>query len=335
MTVRDPSPWLADLPAPSDAFRAAARARQRQLTKPTGSLGRLEDVAVFMAGWSRDGTPRAERVAIHVFAGNHGVVAQGVSPYPAAVTAQMVKNFQAGGAAINALARTAGTRLGVHALDPDRPTGDIAVEAAMSLAETEAAIAAGAAAVTGDLDLLVLGEMGIGNTTIAAALAAQVCGGGGSDWAGAGTGLDAAGVARKAAVVDRALARCRDVPRSAIATLAALGGREIAALAGAIVAARRARVPVLIDGFVVTAALAVLAMENPAVTAHALAGHVSAERAHRRLLAHLDLPPLLDLGLRLGEASGAAVALPIVRAAVAAHVEMATFGEAGVSGAGP
>jgi nicotinate-nucleotide--dimethylbenzimidazole phosphoribosyltransferase len=221
--------------------------------------------------------------------------------------------------------------LEVHALDLERPTGDITLEPAMSVAEAQRAFDVGAAAVDPDGDLIILGEMGIGNTTIAAALAARVCGGTGGDWVGAGTGLDADGVARKAAVVDAALRRHQTVRRDALATLAALGGRELAAMAGAIVAARRARLPVLIDGFVGTAALAVLTLDAPAITAHCLAAHVSAERAHRRLLAQLDLAPLLDLGLRLGEASGAALALPIVRAAVATHTGMATFAQAAVS----
>jgi nicotinate-nucleotide--dimethylbenzimidazole phosphoribosyltransferase len=292
----------------------------------------LEDIAVFLAGWSRDGTPRAERVATHLFAGNHGVTVHGVSPYPASVTAQMVENFRCGGAAINALSRALQFDLHVHALDLDRPTGDIATAPAMTTVEAAAAFMRGAASVDPDLDLLIVGEMGIGNTTIAAALAAFVCGGHAGDWVGAGTGLDALGVAQKAAVVERALARHRQTPRSALAVFAALGGRELAAMAGAIVAARRRRIPVLIDGYVVTAALAVLAMENSEITAHCLAGHVSAERAHRRLLAHLNLPPLLDLGLKLGEGSGAALALPLVRAAVATHTGMATFTEAAVAG---
>jgi nicotinate-nucleotide--dimethylbenzimidazole phosphoribosyltransferase len=322
---------LRDLPTVDEGFQAAARARQAALTKPAGSLGRLETIAEFLAGWSKDGRPRADRVVAHVFAGNHGVVAQGVSPYPQVVTAQMVANFRAGGAAICALARSCGFALEVHALDLERPTGDITLEPAMSVAEAQRAFDVGAAAVDPDGDLIILGEMGIGNTTIAAALAARVCGGTGGDWVGAGTGLDADGVARKAAVVDAALRRHQTVRRDALATLAALGGRELAAMAGAIVAARRARLPVLIDGFVGTAALAVLTLDAPAITAHCLAAHVSAERAHRRLLAQLDLAPLLDLGLRLGEASGAALALPIVRAAVATHTGMATFAQAAVS----
>jgi nicotinate-nucleotide--dimethylbenzimidazole phosphoribosyltransferase len=322
--------WV--LPQASAAFRSAALARQNELTKPAGSLGRLEDIAVFLAGWSHDGTPRATRADALVFAGNHGVTARGVSPFPAAVTAQMVANFQAGGAAINALAGINGITLRIYALDLDQPTADITSAPAMSVAETTAALAAGANAVAADCDLLILGEMGIGNTTIAAALAARAFGGTGTDWVGPGTGHDAAGVALKAQVVDAALARHASTERTAFDALRTLGGRELAAMAGAIVTARQRRIPVLIDGFVVTAALAALALECPDITGHCIAAHVSGEPAHRQLLAKLGLVPLLDLGMRLGEGSGAAVALPVVRAACATHTQMATFAEAAVSG---
>lgn len=322
---------LDDLPPPSVSAQAAARRRQAELTKPAGSLGRLEDVAVFMAGWQDVERPRLDRVRIAVFAGNHGVAVRGVSAFPVEVTAQMVANFASGGAAINALARHCGAELTVVPLDLDRPTGDIAQEPAMSEAECLAALNAGAAVVDAELHLLVVGEMGIGNTTPAAALCAAAFGGAAADWCGSGSGIDGAGLSRKIAAVDQVLAlqlpRCGD----AFETLRRLGGREIAAIAGAILAARRLRVPVLLDGFIVCAAIAPLVAARPGLIDHCLAAHCSAEAGHERLLARFGREPLLRLGLRLGEASGAALAVPIVRAALAAHAEMATFAEAAVA----
>ncbi len=330
-TPADISNSLRDLPLADAGYRAAATQRQSILTKPPGALGRLETIAIDLAGWSCDGIPRAQNIRVVVFAGTHGVARQAVSPYPSEVTVQMVANYRAGGAAINAIARSNGLMLDIIPLALETPTSDISVGPAMTPAETLAAFQAGWNALKSGTDILIAGEMGIANTTVAAALAARACGGDGAMWAGAGTGLDTAGVAHKAAVITRALERHGNVPRTAFATLAALGGRELAAMAGAILHARHARIPVLIDGFVVTAALATLWMEAPAITAHCIAGHASAERAHRRLLDTLGLLPLLDLGMRLGEGSGAAVASAIVRAAVATHSEMATFAEAGVA----
>ena len=321
---------LRQLPEPDAAFREAARARQQTLTKPPGSLGRLEEVAVGLAGWSADGRPRAERARIAVFAGNHGVTARGVSPYPADVTAQMVANFEAGGAAINAVAGVAGLPLVVVPLALDRPTGDISREPALSPDELLEALNAGATVVGDDLDLLALGEMGIGNTTVAAALAASVFGGTGRDWVGPGTGHDEDGVRLKARVVDEALARHGQTD-GAVQRLASLGGREIAALAGAIVAARHRRLPVVVDGYITTAVLAVLWRDNPRIIDHCFAGHRSAEPAHAGLLANLEMRPLLDLDMRLGEGTGAALGVSVLRAAAAAHNEMATFAEAAVS----
>lgn len=324
---------LADLPVPDPVALSAGRERQAELTKPAGSLGRLEEIAVFMAGWQGTSRPRADRVRAAVFAGNHGVAARGVSAYPVDVTAQMVGNFHSGGAAINALSRACGAELSVVALDLDRPTGDIAAEPAMSEAECLAALNAGAAVVTAGTDLLFVGEMGIGNTTPAAALCAQAFGGDAAQWCGRGTGIDDEGVIRKIDAVARALAlhsRHCDTPFEA---LRRLGGREIAAIAGAILAARMQRVPVLLDGFIVCAAIAPLVAAEPAFTDHCLAAHCSAENGHARLLGHFGLEPLLRLDMRLGEGSGAAVAVHVVRAALAAHNEMATFAEAAVAAA--
>lgn len=322
---------LADLPGPDDRAVAAARDRQVQLTKPAGSLGRLEDIALFLAGWQGHDRPRLDRGRVAIFAGNHGIAARGVSAFPPEVTVQMVGNFDAGGAAINALARAAGLELRVVAIDLDRPTGDIAETVAMSEAECLDALNLGAASVEAGLDLILPGEMGIGNSTPAAALCAASFGGNAGDWAGPGTGVVGEALATKHALIDRALDLHRGDCVSAFEGLRRLGGREIAAMAGAMLAARHARVPVLLDGFIASAALAPLARWQPRIVDHCLAGHVSAEPGHQRLLRHLGLEPLLALGLRLGEGSGAAVAAGIVRAALAAHNEMATFAEAGVA----
>ena len=325
---------LQDLPPANQSRRAAARARQGQLTKPAGSLGRLEECAVFLAGWGGSPQPRAETARVVVFAGNHGVTARGISPFPADVTEQMVANFANGGAAINAIAGAGNVSLEVVPLALDRPTGDISRQVAMSEAELLEALNAGARAADKGGDLIALGEMGIGNTTIAAALAAAALGGTGADWAGPGTGLSAEGVAHKAAVIDEALALHRGAAGSAADILCRLGGRETAAIAGAILAARHKLIPVVLDGYVVTASLAPLFRDNPAIADHCIAGHLSAEPAHRRLLDRLGLRPLLDLGMRLGEGTGATLAIAILRAAVSAHNGMSTFAEARVANRG-
>jgi nicotinate-nucleotide--dimethylbenzimidazole phosphoribosyltransferase len=321
---------LADLPQPDAAAIAGARARDAQLIKPPGSLGRLEEIALWYAGWRGDPRPRLTAPQVIVFAGNHGIAARGVSAFPATVTAQMVANFRAGGAAINQLAAAFGARVDVVALDLARPTADFTERPAMTEAEVVAALAAGWAAVDPAAGLLVPGEMGIGNTCVAAAVAAGLFGGAG--WCGPGTGVDAAGIARKEAVVAAGLARHAGALGDPLQVLRCLGGRELAAMAGAILRARHLRVPVLLDGFICTAAAAVLEQARPGALEHALAGHVSAEGGHARLLAALGMAPLLDLGLRLGEGSGAALALAVVQGALACHSGMATFAEASVTG---
>jgi nicotinate-nucleotide--dimethylbenzimidazole phosphoribosyltransferase len=320
-----------DLPKGHSEAAEAVAAREALLTKPPGSLGRLEDMVGWLALWQGRNPPRLERVDILVFAGNHGVTAQGVSAYPAEVTAQMVANFAAGGAAINQLARTAGANLRVIPLALDQPTADFTLAPAMDEAAFLAAVSAGADAVSPAADLVCLGEMGIGNTTAASAIAAGLFGGGGSRWAGWGTGVDQAGLARKQAAIDKALARHASVLDDPLRIAAALGGRELAALLGAALATRQRRIPVLLDGFVSTAAVAPLAKLRSEAIAHALAGHVSAEGGHRNLLEALGLAPLLDLKMRLGEGSGAAVAILLLRAALACHTGMATFAQAQVS----
>jgi len=330
-SLADFAALLRAAPDADAAARAGAVARNGQLTKPPGALGRLEDLAIWVAGWQGRAQPRGDRPQVLIFAGNHGVVAQGVSAFPAEVTVQMVANFRHGGAAINQLSRLHGAEMAVHALELDRPTGDFTQGPAMSEAETLAALTVGWNAVDPLADMLVVGEMGIGNTTVAAALAAKLLGGAGADWVGRGTGVDDAGLARKAAVVDAGLARHQAIT-DPLQVLAALGGREIAAMAGAMARARVERVPLVLDGFITCAAAAVLQAVAPGALDHAVAGHLSAEGAHGRLLAALGKEPLLSLGLRLGEGSGAALALGVLRGAIACHSGMATFAEAGVSG---
>ncbi len=322
---------LLGLPQGDKAARQAAAERQDQLTKPRGALGRLEDLAIWLAGWQGRERPQLDRAACLVFAANHGVVAQGVSAFPAEVTAQMVLNFEAGGAAINQLCDVAGANLSVIDVGVAHPTADFTLEPAMSEADCAAALAAGAAAVPADADIVLVGEMGIGNTTTAAALAQAVFGGAPEDWVGPGTGLDASGIALKARVVKTAMERHDGRLDTAFDCLCAVGGRELAAIAGAVLSARYCRIPVILDGFVATAAAATLTRDNPDALDHAILSHQSAEPGHRHLADKLGLEPLVDFGMRLGEASGAAVALLILRAALAAHNGMATFAEAGVS----
>ncbi len=321
-----------DLPLGDAEAAASVALRERNLTKPPRSLGRLEEAVAWLARWQGASPPLLGNVEILVFAGNHGVTAQGVSAYPAEVTAQMVANFAAGGAAINQLARLAEAELRVIALDLDRPTADFTKAPALDEAAFLDAVAAGHDALSPDADLVVLGEMGIGNTTSAAAIAAALFGGGGSRFAGHGTGVDEQGLKRKQAAIDAGLERHRDALGDPLRIAAAFGGRELAAILGACLAARHARIPVLIDGFVSTAAMAPLMKLRDDALDHALAGHLSAEAGHRLLLQELGIKPLLDLDMRLGEASGAAVAVLVLRAALACHTGMATFAEAHVSG---
>ncbi len=336
MTFATPADFaarLGDLPGPDETAGAAAGARNAQLTKPPGALGRLEDLAVWYAGWRGAVAPVAAPRVI-VFAGNHGVAARGVSAFPAEVTAQMVANFRAGRAAINQIARVAGAQLHVHGLDLDTPTADFTESPAMTDIELAASLSAGWDAVDEKADLLVVGEMGIGNTTSAAALCAALWGGAGADWAGRGTGVDAAGLARKIAVIDAGLDRhapalaATDGAARALLALQSVGGRESAAMAGAIVRARHLRVPVILDGFICCAAASVLEAAAPGALDHAVAGHASTEAGHWRLLERLGKVPLLSLGLRLGEGTGGALAIGVMRAATECLAGMATFEEA-------
>ena len=322
---------LADMPGPDTAARAQAEDRNAQLTKPPGALGRLEDLALWYCAWRGDARPVLAHPQVIVFAGNHGVTERGVSAFPAEVTAQMVANFQAGGAAINQLADAFGATLDVHALDLDRPTADFTKAPAMSEADCVAALRRGWDAVNPKADLLVTGEMGIGNTTPAAALCHALFGGEASDWTGRGTGVDDAGLSLKTRVVAQGVAQHRAAQGNGLELLRCLGGRELAAMAGAIARARALRIPVLLDGFICTAAAACLEAAQPGALDHCAAGHQSAEGAHALVLERLGKAPLLQMGMRLGEGSGAALAIAILKGALACHSGMATFAEAGVS----
>ncbi len=328
-TLDDFRAILGALPGPDTDAAAAAADRNGQLTKPPAALGRLEDLAQWYAGWRGDGRPALENPQVVIFAGNHGVAAKGVSAFPPEVTVQMVANFEHGGAAINQLSKAFGAKMDVHAIDLDRPTGDFTETPAMDDADVLAALLTGWNAVDPQADLLVTGEMGIGNTTAAAAIAHALYGGTAQDWVGRGTGVDDAGLTLKAQVVADGVARHKG--GDGLDTLARLGGREIAAMAGAILRARVEGIPVILDGFICCSAAACLQAVAPDALDHCVAGHVSAESAHPALLAKLGKEPLLSLGLRLGEGSGAALAIGVLKGAVACHSGMATFAEAGVS----
>lgn len=323
---------IRNLPGPDERAAQAVREREATLTKPAGSLGRMEEIAVWLAAWTGKAKPQVTRPLVAVFAGNHGVTAKGVSPFPSSVTAQMVENFAAGGAAINQLCIAYDLGLKVFDLALDYPTGDITEDAAIDEKTCAATMAFGMEAIAGGTDLLCIGEMGIGNTTIAAAICHGLYGGTAQEWVGPGTGADGEVLKRKVLVVRAAVELHRNHLKDPLELMRRLGGREIAAMAGAILAARMEKVPVIIDGYVATSAAAILHAANPASIDHCLFGHVSAEPGHRKVLEKLGKKPLLDLDMRLGEGTGAALAAGIVKAAALCHAGMATFEQAGVSG---
>jgi len=323
---------VAQFPGPDEDAARETAAREAQLTKPAGALGRLEEITAWMATWQGKHPPSCVHPRAAVFAGNHGVAALGVSAYPAAVTAQMVKNFVDGGAAVNQLCRAVDADLRVYEMALEEPTADFTREAAMSEEECAMALAYGMMAVEPGIDLIAVGEMGIANTTSAAALAAALYGGGAAPWVGPGTGVAGPALERKRAVVEQGVARHKPTAKDGFDLLRRLGGRELAAMVGAIMAARMARVPVLLDGYAASAAAACLAAIDAHALDHCLVAHCSAEPGHRLLIEKLGKKPLIDFGMRLGEASGATLAIAIVKAALACHNGMATFAEAGVSG---
>jgi len=343
--------WLnAPAARPDDHARREAETRQTMLTKPPGALGQLESVAIRLAALQGVARPQVERVHIAVFAGDHGVAAEGISAFPQAVTGEMVKNFAAGGAAISVLARHLGATLevvnlgtvndpgpleGVLNLHIAPSTANLAREAAMTPAQLAQALAAGRHSVERAREqgaaLYIGGEMGIGNTTAAAALACALLDAAPENLAGPGTGISAAGVSHKAEVIRRALALHAPHLADPLEALRRLGGFEIAALAGAYANCARLGLPVLVDGFIASVAALAATRIYPGAAEWFFYAHASAEPGHRLVLQELDATPLLDLGMRLGEGSGAAMAVPLLRLACALHNEMATFAQAGVS----
>ena len=323
--------FLANLPKPNPEHLRQAVHRNSKLTKPAGSLGRLEELAIWYAGWQGAQKKDIESILIAIFAGNHGVAEKGVSAFPIEVTGQMVANFEQGGAAINQLAGLLPSTLKIVPIDLARPTNDFTRDEAMNRAEFARAFFLGFGAIKEDYDLVIPGEMGIGNTTSAAAVSAALFGGDVKQWTGKGTGIDDHQLRRKVEVIRTGLDYHAKVLGSPLEILRCLGGREMAALAGAIFSARLKSIPVILDGFICTAVAAVLFKMDPRLLEHVVAGHCSAEQAHKRLLQKLNLKPLLDLEMRLGEASGAGVAAHVLRTAVRCYGGMATFEEAMVA----
>ena len=324
---------LARAPAPDHADAlAATRGREAALTKPPGSLGRLEALAEWLTAVTGAAPPRVDHPRVVIFAASHGVADEGVSAYPASVNAQMLAGFREGTAAINQLCGAGGIGLSVFDLAVDVPSGNIARDDAFaSERDTAATMAFGLEAIAGGVDCLGLGEMGIGNTTVAAAVYAALWGGGGEAWCGAGTGVAGETLRTKISTVDSAVARL-DGARDPLEILRRVGGRDIAAMLGAILGARSQNVPVVIDGFVATASAALAHAMAPEAISHCLFAHRSAEAGHGAALSRLGATPLLDLGMRLGEGTGAALAIPVLRAAATCHAGMATFADAGVDG---
>ncbi|WP_135080693.1 nicotinate-nucleotide--dimethylbenzimidazole phosphoribosyltransferase [Terasakiella sp. SH-1] len=319
------------LPEFSHEAKQQADAREPQLTKPAGSLGRLEEVSHWVASWQGSYPPRVKSVHCNVYAGNHGVVARGVSAYPPEVTQQMVQNFINGGAAVNQLCETFDVDLQVHEMALDQPTNDFSKGPAMSDEDAAEAFFYGMTTVKDHTDLLCIGEMGIGNTTAAAAVAHGLYDGAAETWVGRGTGVNDEAMGHKIAVVAESVLVNKAEMKDGLDVLRCLGGRELAAMAGAVIAARLKRIPVLLDGYVCTAAVATLEATCKGALDHCMVAHNSVEPGHQLLCERIGKKALFDLDMRLGEASGAVLAVGLVRSAVACHNNMATFGDAGVA----
>jgi nicotinate-nucleotide--dimethylbenzimidazole phosphoribosyltransferase len=321
---------LPGLPDPDRTAMDAVRERVAGVLRPEGALSRLDEIAVWLAGWQRTARPRVEAPVAVVFVADHGVVDEGVSAYPSAVTGAMFRALRDGVATAAAMSRVVGARLAVVDVGVGRPTGNLAREPALTESRSNEAFESGRNAVA-DLatDLLVVGEMGIGNTTAASAVCAALFGGPAEEWTGRGTGIDDETFARKAAVVETARRRIGDLAEP-LEVLREVGGSELAAIAGAMLEARLRSIPVVLDGFVSTAAAVPLEVARTGALDHCIAGHCSGEPGHRLVLEKLGKDPLLDLGLRLGEGSGALAAVPLVRLAAASVTDVATFQERGL-----
>ena len=320
-----------ELPGPDYESQKSAAERESKLTKPEGALGKLEQIVDWLAAWQGEYPPKINHPRTAVFAANHGVAELGVSAFPSSVTEQMVQNFISGGAAVNQLCKVFDSDLRVYELALEQPTNDFTKGPAMTEAECAHAMAYGMMAVEPGLDVLCLGEMGIGNTTSASALSLALFGGNAKDWVGNGTGISSDALDKKIKIVQQSCEFHKNKEGDPLAVFAALGGLELAAIAGAILAARLARVPVVLDGFACTVAAAILYAIKPCTINHCLVSHCSVEPGHKKLLGKINKDPLLDLGMRLGEGSGATLALGIIRAALECHLGMATFESAGIS----
>lgn len=330
MTVGPLGLAMHPLTSPDERSAASVTARAAEILRPSGALALLDELAVWLAGWQRTEKPSVDRPAALIFAADHGVAAAGVSAYPSSITASMLDAFRAGVSSINVMARTIGGEVTAVDVGVGRPTADFRYAPAMDEARFEEAVNAGRDAVRAlDTDLLVVGEMGIGNTTAAAAICTALLGGAPEDWVGRGTGVDDEGLRRKTDAVREACARLAASSSSITPETAAreLGGAELAAMAGAVSEARRRSIPVLLDGYVTAAAVLPLFLLDPDALSHCRAGHCSAEPGHRRVLARLGMRPLLDLHLRLGEGSGAMAAVPLVALACKLVTDVPTFGE--------
>ena len=321
---------IKELPEPDLESAKKATLHDAQLTKPLGALGKLEGLVEWLASWQAEYPPKLNHPRTSVFAGNHGIAKYEVSAFPSSVTSEMVKNFVEGGAAVNQLCKTFDADLRVYELSLEHPTSDFTKESAMTEEECVRAMAYGMMAIEPGFDIICLGEMGIGNTTSAAAISMALYGGTAKDWVGRGTGINSETLKRKIELVQKAVELHSDETKDPLNLFAALGGLELAAILGAIIAARLARVPVILDGFACTVSASVLFAIDPTTVDHCLVAHRSVEPGHSRLLELMGKEPLLDLGLRLGEASGATLALGILKAAVSCHTGMATFTSAGI-----
>lgn len=322
---------LKRLPAGDESAREAAEQREPRLIKPRGSLGRLEPLVARLATWQGRHPPQVDRPRLQLFVGNHGVARYGVSAYPMEVTAQMVAATRSGRAAVNVICDTFGIDLRMEVLDLESPTRPFHQDAAMTGAEFVAALNVGLAVDLDGVDILCIGETGIGNTASAAALALGLFGGTARDWTGPGSGVTGDALENKIQIVSEGANLHASAATDPVDLLRRLGGRELAAMTGAIVAARLQRVPVVLDGFTVCAAAACLQAFAPDALDHCILGHLSREPGHKTLAKNMGFEPILQLGMALGEGTGAAMAIPVLRAACNCHARMATFDEAGVA----
>tara|TARA_B100001057_G_scaffold278747_1_gene278991 strand:+ start:737 stop:1753 length:1017 start_codon:yes stop_codon:yes gene_type:complete len=319
-----------EIPNFDESYANQARTHQDELTKPKGSLGKLEDFAIWMSGWQRKKKPTMNNAHCLIFAGNHGVASKGVSAYPIEVTSQMVENFKNGGAAINQLCNLANLNLSVIPIDLENSTRDFTEHTAMELEETIEIMQLGFDAVPKKCDFLVLGEMGISNTTSATAISCVLFNEPVENWTGPGTGLDEQGILRKILIIKSALKLHGKKFTSPQSILSTFGGKEMAAIAGSVIAARLKKIPVLLDGFICTSAAATLTIFEKNFLDHCLISHLSTEPGHLGISSHLKKEPILNLNLRLGEGSGAAIASLIIRSSIGIHNGMSTFEEANV-----